>query len=237
MLPLLQSVFTEGTPVPGTEGMSTQVSRLRTLKEGNAAHTTEAPKTRAALVLQADDLANILIVAARADMLPLIGDIIDQLDIPAASGLETVRIYPLNHADPGALQKILQDLYNSPRATTEVRAEDKPIITVDERTSALVVAGNGKSFAIIEGLLRQLDQKLAFELRDIRIVPLENADANLVAANIQKLMDARVTQRATLNKGSADSLKVTILADPRSNALLVAGGRDSFEMVESLARQ
>ncbi len=237
MLPLLQSVFTEGASVPGTEGLSTQVSRLRTFKDGGVTNTTSAPKSRAALTIQADDLANILVVAARADMLPLIGDIIDQLDIPAASGLETVRIYPLNFADPVAIQKILNDIYNSPRATTSMRAEDKPVITIDDRTSALVVAGNGKSFGVIEGLLLQLDQKLAFELRDIRIVPLANADANVVAATIQKLMDARVTQRATLNKGSADTLKVTILADPRSNALLVAGGRESFDMVESLAQQ
>ncbi len=237
MLPLLQSVFTEGPAVPGTEGLSTQVTRLRTVKDATPPKTTESAKSRGALVIQADDASNILIVAARSDTLPLIQDVIDQLDIPAASGLETVRIYPLNHADPAAIQKILNDIYASPRATATMRNEDKPLITVDDRTSALVVAGNSKSFGIIEGLLLQLDQKLPFDLRDIRLVPLENADATVVAATIQKLMDARVTQRATLNKGTADTLKVTILADPRSNSLLVAGGRESFEMVESLARQ
>jgi len=237
LLPLLQSVFAEGPSVPGTEGLATQVTRLRTAREGETPKTSGAPKARAALVIQADDLANILVIAARADMLPLIGDVIEQLDIPAASGLETVRFYPLNHADPAAIQKILNDIYNSPRAVTGMRGEDKPVISVDDRTSALIIAGNGKSFAIIEGLLQQLDQQLPFELRDIRIVPLENADANVVAASVQRLMDARVTQRATLNKGSADTLKVTVLADQRSNALLVAGGRDAFEMVESLAKQ
>lgn len=237
LVPLLQSVFTEGPSVPGTEGLSTQVSRLRTFKDGGVTNLTTAPKLRTALTIQADDLANILVVAARSDMLPLIGDVIDQLDIPAASGLETVRIYPMTHADPAAIQKILNDIYTSPRAATAIRVEDRPVITVDARTSALVVAGNSKSFAVIEGLLMQLDQKLAFELRDIRIIPLDNADATVVAANVQRLMDARVTQRATLNQGAADTLKVTILADQRSNALLVAGGRESFDMVESLAKQ
>lgn len=236
LAPLLQSVFAEGPPVPGTEGLNTQVTRLRTLKEGGTPKTTEATKTRTALTIQPDDLSNILIVAARSDTLPLIQDVIEELDIPAASGLESVRIYPLNHADPTALQKILNDIYSSPRAVT-MRVEDKPVITVDDRTSSLVVAGNGKSFGVIEGLLLQLDQKLAFDLRDIRILPLENADAGVVAGTLQKLMDARVTQRATLNKGSADTLKVTILTDPRSNSLLVAGGRESFDMVEALAKQ
>jgi type II secretion system protein D len=243
LLPVLQSVFAEGPSVPGTEGLATQVTRLRTLREAATpdskpeARNSELSKSRAALVMQADDLSNILLVAARSDLLPLLADIIDQLDIPAASGLETIRFYPLNHADPAAIQKILTDIYNSPRATTSMRAEDKPVMTVDARTSALIVAGNSKSFAIIEGLLQQLDQRLTFELRDIRIIPLDNADANVIAATVQRLMDARVTQRATLNQGSADALKVTILADPRSNALLVAGGREAYEMVESLAKQ
>jgi hypothetical protein len=50
-------------------------------------------------------LSNILSSAARSDSLPLIEDVLEQLDIPAASGLETVRIYPLSHADPAVIQK------------------------------------------------------------------------------------------------------------------------------------
>ena len=236
LLPLLQAVFAEGPSVPGSEGLSTQVTRLRTLKETQPSQSSQTAKARAALLIQADDLSNILIIAARADMLPLIADVIEQLDIPAASGLETVRIYPLNHADPSAIQKIMNELYTGTRAAT-LRNEDRPVISVDERTSALIVAGNGKSFAVIEGLLQQLDQKLSFELRDVRVLPLENSDAPSVAATIQKLMDSRMTQRASLNKGQPDLLKVTILSDNRSNSLLVSGSKDSFEMVESLAKQ
>ena len=89
----------------------------------------------------------------------------------------------------------------------------------------------------LEALLQQLDQKLAFDLRDIRVLPLQHADAGIVAPTLQRLMDGRVTQRAAMNKGQTDLLKVTILTDPRSNALLIAGSRDSFELVETLARQ
>ena len=236
LVPMLQSVFAEGAPVPGTEGLKTQVTRLRTLKTSDATRTSENAKARAALTIQADDFANILIVAARSDVLPLIADVIDQLDIPAASGLETVRIFPLAHAEPAIVQKILADLYAGQRANT-VRNEDKPVITLDERTGSLIVAGNAKSFAVIEGLLQSLDRDLPFDLRDIRILPLEHADANAVAGTLQKLMDARLTQRVTVNKSQADALKVVILADPRSNALLVGGGRDAFDMVQALAKQ
>ncbi len=236
LVPLLQSVFTEGPSVPGTEGLSTQVTRLRTLKDVQKSKENQTPKTRTALTIQADDQSNVLVVAARSDNLPLIADVIEQLDIPSASGLESVRVYPLEHSDPAAIQKVLTDLYTGPRSAN-IRAEDRPIITVDPRTSSLVVAGNSKAFAIIEALLKQLDQKLPFDLRDIAIVPLEHADASVVGPTLQKLMDARVTQRATLNQGQADTLKVVIIPDQRSNSLLVGGGREAFEMVQSLAKQ
>jgi type II secretory pathway component GspD/PulD (secretin) len=236
MVPMLQSVFAEGPNVPGTEGLNMQVTRLRALRDTNAVASTEAPKLRASLVIQADDPSNTLIIAARSDALPLIKEIIEQLDIPAASGLETVRIYPLNHSDPATLQRILLEMYTGARAAT-MRPDDRPVISIDERTNALIVAGNSKAFLIVEALLQQLDQKLPFELRDVKIIPLENTDAGLIAANIQRLMDARITQRAASNRGATDNLKVTIIPDNRSNSLLVAGSRDSFEMVESLAKQ
>lgn len=236
LLPMLQAVFAEGPTVPGAEGLSTMVTRLRTVIDQGKPKTTEAPKARAALLMQADDLSNTLIVAARSDALPLIEDVIGQLDIPAASGLDNIRIYVLNHADAASVQKVINDLYAGPRAVY-IRNEDKPTITIDPRINALITVGNGKGFAIIEGLIQQLDQKLPFELRDIRIIPMINADAAEVAGSIQRLMDARITQRAAASKEVADALKVTVLADPRSNSLLVGGGKDSFELVESLAKQ
>ena len=236
LLPLLQAVFAEGPAVGGAEALAAQVSRLRLLNAAGVASTNETPKVRAALTIQADDQANILVVAARADNLPLIQSVIEQLDIPAAAGLESVHIYPLEHADPAGIQRLLTELYTSPRSAS-LRPEDKPIISVDSRTGSLIVAGNDKAFKVIETLLKQLDQKLPFDLRDLALIPLEHADVNLVAPTLQKLMDARVTQRAALNQGQADVLKVVILSDERSNSLLVGGSREGFELVRTLAKQ
>ncbi len=235
LAPLLQSVFTEGPAVPGTEGLSTQVTRLRAAMENDKPQVTETTKTRPALMVQADDTSNILIVSARFDTLPLIEAVITQLDIPSASGMDNIRIYPLDHADAVTIQKIVTDLYSGPRMA-QMRVEDKPNITIDERTRALIVSGNEKAFAIIDSLIAQLDKTLPLELRDIRILPLENADAAEVAASLQRLLDARVTQRTSLSKAQADSMRVLVIGEPRSNSLLIAGGKDSFELVESLAK-
>src|SRR4026207_1686661 len=47
--PLLQSVFAEGPPVPGTEGLSTQITRLRAVVEPGKPPLTALPQSRRAL--------------------------------------------------------------------------------------------------------------------------------------------------------------------------------------------
>jgi type II secretion system protein D len=236
LAPLLQSVFAEGASVPGTEGLATQVTRLRAVLPDERPRTTELPKTRSALVIQADETSNIVIVAARSDTVPLIEAIINQLDIPSASGLDSIRVYPLQHADASAIQKIINDLYTSSRAA-QLRPDDKPNVTLDPRTQALIVSGNTKAFAFIDGLLVQLDKALPLELRDIRILSLEHADSTEVAATLQRLLDARVTQKSSMSRQEADSMRVLIMGEPRSNSLLITGSKDSFELVETLARE
>jgi len=236
LLPMLQSVFTEGPSVPGTEGLNNYVSRLQTKREGGKAVSTEQAKTRTALTLQADDNAGALIVAARADTLPLIEELLTQLDIPDASGLSTVRIYPLKHADATAVQKIIIDLHSGAR-NANAKPSDRPTITLDDRSNSMIVSGNDKAFAIIDNLIAQLDKPMAPEFRDIRILPLAHADAAQLAATLQRLMDQRVTRQGSLGKGQGDVLKVLVLPEPRSNSLLVGGGKDAYELVESLARK
>jgi type II secretion system protein D len=236
LAPLLQSVFAEGPAVPGTEGLNTQVTRLRAGFPEERPQVTEQPKSRVALTIQADSTSNFLIVAARTDTLPLIETVINQLDIPSASGLDTIRVYALDHADAVTIQKVINDIFTGPRAT-QLRMEDRPNVTIDERTRALIVAGNGKGFAIIDSLLAQLDKKLPLDLRDVRIIPLEHADAADVAGTLQQLLDARVTQKASLSKAQADSMRVLVIGEARSNSLLVTGSKDSFELVESLVKE
>ena len=236
ILPMLQAVFAEGPAVPGAEGLTAFVTRLQTRKDGGKAVSTEQAKVRQALTLQADDSTGTLIAAARSDTLPLIEEVVNQLDIPDASGLSTVRIYPLRHADAAAIQKIVADLHNGPRSAN-TRPADRPTITLDDRSNSLIVSGNDKAFAIVESLLAQLDKEMPVEMRDVRILPLAHADAAQLAGTLQRLMDQRVARQGSLGRGQADTLRVMIVPEARSNSLLVGGGKDGYELVESLAKQ
>jgi len=234
--PILQSVFAEGNAVPEVEGLRTYVTRLRTVLDGKKAATTSLAKSRAALTIQADATTNMLVVAARSDVMPLIADVISTMDIPGAGSLNGVRVFPLKNADATRVQKILQDL-NSGVNKNLIDDRDKPTIAVDTRTNSLIVWTSRKTFELIESLLKSIDADQSVELANVQVIPLANADAATLAATIQKMMDARVKRQAALDELSAESLRVVIVADERSNSLIVGGSRENFLFVKSLVEK
>ena len=236
LAPLLQAVFAEGRAVAGAEGLQTQVTRLKTVLAKQQGHATEIPKTHEALAIQADETTNILVVAARKDVMPLIADVIGTMDVPGAGTLNTVRMFPLINADASRIQQVVNTLYTGPNARF-IRDEDKPTVAVDTRTNALVVSASESTFAMLDVLLRQLDAKQAVDVRDIRLIPLKNADAVGLAATVQRMMDARVQRQQSLGVRDAEALRVVIAADARSNALIVGGSAESFQLVKGLAEQ
>lgn len=237
LAPLLQTVFTESGPIPGTEGLTMQVTRLQTLLGTNQVdgRTSMQPKVRSALTIQADDPSNTLVVAARADIMPLIEDVIKSMDIPAASGMDTVRIYPLKNADATRMRQVITDIYAARGAM--MRPEERPALTIDTRTNALIVSGNERVFSLVETLIMQLDKDLPFEFGEFRVIKMENADAGVVAATLQQIIDTRAQQKAALTAQSQTALRAIVIGDTRINSVIVGGSSEVFELVEALAKQ
>ena len=231
--PLLQSVFRETTASPATEGLRSMVTKLQMTNEAGQVISDPVARTRGTLTVQADDAQNVLIVAARTDLLPLIESLIKKLDVQGAAGMNDVRVYPLEHIDGNNFRRILEEVHSGNNA---LREGDRPTITVDTRSNSLIVAGNETSFGVVESLTSLLDKELPLELRDIKIIKLNHASAAVLSGTIQQLMEARVVR---LNNGGRrdPSQSVTIIAESRSNSLLVTGGQDAFELVKSLAEK
>jgi type II secretion system protein D len=236
LVPVLRAVFAEGGAAPAAEGLRTQVTRLRTILAKAEGHESKRAKARPALTIQADAGTNIIVVAARADVMPLIADVIRTMDIPGAGALNTVRIYPLTNADATRMSAVVQGLYSGPNANL-IRAEDRPTVVVDTRTNALVISASDKTFAMLSMLLEKLDAETPVELHNIRLVRLENAEAASLVTALQRMMDARVQRQSALGAKDAEAMRAVIVADARSNSLIVAGSDESFKLVEGLAKQ
>ncbi len=246
LAPILISVFEEAEDDPELTGLRTHVTRLRTHlanpdgnkkpAAGDGEKTTRRPRPRQPLVIEADATTNILIVSARSDLMPLIADVIDKMDVAGAGSLRTVRIIPLENADVTRVGQMIEELYAGPNRQL-IREEDRPTITADTRTNSLVVSASDKTFTVLSTVVESLDRKTPVELRDLRLLTLENAEATVIAPTLQEMMDARVERQESLGVADAAALRVVITADPRSNSLIVGGSPESYQIIRDLARK
>ncbi|MFP4104932.1 MAG: secretin N-terminal domain-containing protein [Phycisphaerae bacterium] len=230
---MLSQVFAEATPQEGTEGLRTQVTRLRTAMKGKLPKTTTRPKTREALVIQADEAASILVVAARSDVMPLIADVVKAIDIPRPGTMDTVRFYPLDHADAGTVRQMLGNLYEN--ANQELlRAEDKPNITIDTRTNTLIVSTSDKTFKVIESLLKRVDVEMKDPSVRLEVIPLQHNDATAVAPMIERIFADRLKSMAPEGTTPAPQNVVNVEADPLANALVVSANKQNMILLRDL---
>ncbi len=181
--------------------------------------------------------ANRLVIASTPNNLKALAAVITLLDSPSAAGAESFRVFPLTHADATGVLRVLSDLAARSEGGARARLEERPSLSVDERTNTLIASGTEKALELVAKLVEQLDRDLPDDLRSIRILPLEHADATAIATSLQRLLDARSQQRGGGGRAGGGAMRVVVIADPRSNSLLVSGGPDNYELVKSLVTQ
>ncbi len=222
--------------VSSVAGARDFVTRLRLLRDKQTPVEAEVSRSYPTISVQADRGSNVLVVAARSDLLPLVAELVKTMDVPGAGSLNSVRICPLKNADATRVQQVINGLFTGPNANL-IRPEDRPTISVDSRTNSLIVSASDKTFALLEALLAKLDATIPIDLRDMRLVALKNADATTVATSLQKMMDARVQRQQSLGVKDAESLRMIVMADQRSNMLIIGGSDEGFKLCEDMAKQ
>jgi type II secretion system protein D len=235
----LQSVLVEGaTNLPQATSMQRQVGRLRMARmDSNGGQVLEAdvfsPMTR--LVIRPEPQLNAIVLVGTPANLEVVTELVTMLDVPAASPSAVVRVYPVEHASAARLATTITQLFDQQVESKAIRPEDRVIVQAEERTNSLVVTTSPRSFAVLERLLETLDAEIAPDLREIRMVELKNASAARLAPMIQQLMDARLERLRKVQPETADLERASIVADARSNSLVVAAGNESFEVIKRLA--
>lgn len=235
----LQAVLVEGSKaLPESAPLQKQVGRLRLAKvDGNGGQVLEgdlfAPMGQ--LVIRAETQLRALVVVGSRPNVDLLRELVRQLDVEAASPAATVRIYPLENASASRLAPVVTQLFEQQRAAKTIRDEDRLRAIADERTNALIVSTSPRSFVVFEELLKTLDRALAPDIKEIRLVALTNASAARLAPMIQQLMDARLERLRKIQPETADLERASIVADGRTNSLVVAAGTDTFAVIERLA--
>jgi len=236
---MLQGVLVDGNvAVPQASPLQRQVGRLRMAQTGNGeARVLESgifqPMTR--LVIRPEPQMNALVLVGSPANLDVVTQLVAMLDVEAASPESSVRIYPVTHASAARLSGVIAKLFDDQVRSKALRDEDRVSIQSDERTNALIVSTSPRSFAILESLLKTLDTEIAPDLREIRRIEIVHASANRLAGMIQQLMDSRLERLRKVRPELADLERATIVADPRTNSLVVAAGNEAYDVIKQLA--
>ncbi len=173
---LLQEVLVEGsTDLPQSTPLQRQIARLRMARaDGNGGQVLESdvfqPMNR--LFIRAEPQLNAIVLVGTPMNLEVVSELIDMLDVEAASPSAAVRIYPIEHASAERLARTITELFDQQIQSKAIRPEDRVIVQADERTNALIVTTSPRSFAVLESLLQMLDTEIAPDLREIRSIEL-----------------------------------------------------------------
>ena len=239
----LKAVLVDGsTKLPEAAPLQKQVGRIRaarTAPDGTpvAAIESEIFVPFSQLVIRAEPALRALILVGTVQNMDLVVELIKQLDVEAAAPGSLVRVYPVAHASASRIAPLLVQLFDQQIASKVVRPEDRVRAIADERTNSIVISTSPRSFIVLEELLKTLDQAISPEIREVRPIRLTNASAARLAPMVQKLLDARVDRLRRAEPETADLQRATVIADDRTNQLLVAAGNDVYETVTHLVRE
>ena len=199
-------------------------------KAAEASGADKAALERERVFLSTDIRSNSLILSASEENFGEISTIVRQLDTKPARLFDQIHIVVCQRLSANDLKKKVEDLW---KRKAELRKEaklleDVPIIAVDERSNALLVAANIEDFDEIQRLVATLESQPL--INDTRLFKIEFADVTVLSKQLDDLFKGM--------QGRSETFKApTIIPDQRSNALLVAAPLDTMDRVEEVVRR
>lgn len=233
---LVDEVVVQGqTGLPGATPLQNQVARLRALRDGGIRAVEGdvfVPLSR--VLVRAEPAMNALVVVASPPNLAIVEELVAMLDIEAAAPGALVRVFAVEHGSAERIATMATGIIEGQRRARGGRDEDQLIAIPDLRTNSIVVSTSARNFDLFADLLTRLDTEMPLDYQDIRTISLANANASRVAPIVQRMMDARLDRLRRVQPDTADLEKVLVLSDDLANALIVAAGNESMQVVERL---
>ena len=211
----------------------------------------------AGAVVTADTGANAIVVRAPASSMPLIGELIRQLD--RAPGIDSlVKVFTVENGDATQLTAALQDLFGQDASTngTSVGAgnlaglppstagTDSSLVplrfSTDQRTNSVIASGGAEDLEVVESILLRLDSE-GFAERITEVIWLRHQAAEDVAAALQTYVQQRTQTVNTIQQfqqglGPYDlpDRDLIVVAEPVTNSVLLSVSPRLYEDVRRL---
>ncbi len=208
-------------------------------------------------LVTADTGANSIVVRAPSASMPLIGELIRQLD--RAPGVESlVKVFTIENGDALKLTTALQDLFGAdasisgtsvgagnlgglPSSTSGGDNSLVPLrFSTDQRTNSIIASGSGDDLEVVESILLRLDSE-GFADRITEVIWLRHQAAADVATAIQTYVQQRTQTVNTITQfqqglGPFDlpDRDLIVVAEPVTNSLLLSVSPRLYEDVRRM---
>ena len=188
--------------------------------------------------IASDIRTNTLIISGRKEQINLAQRIVRQLDQPATALKFPLRLIQLGYADATRIAQMLTELFDQRietlQATNAERAaleRERVFLSVDIRSNSLIVSASEENFDEIVTIVRQLDTKPAQLFDQIRIIRCDRLSAVDLKEKIGELWQRKADLRS---QEELPEDTPVIVADERSNSLVIASSVEDFEEVQQL---
>jgi len=199
---------------------------------GSAGKTTSGFK----ITVFADERSNRIIVGGTKDGIDSAVEMIRKLDVePGVPGQKPV-VYALHEAPAAKIGEMITKIFddrNQPRsgATGPSVANVKVTVEADATSNTLLINASNEDHILIADLIKQLDRPSAL-LQMVRVFPLAKARAE----KLKEMLD-EVVQSSRGGGGSGGGQLITIVADPRTNAVVVMAPPGELDNFADLVRR
>ncbi len=188
-----------------------------------------------------DKRANIVFVSGRPEQLVLSELVVNELDVPVTSVKFPLQLLFLgDRLDATRVSSVItelfdkrMELYSDTDMGTLAKAREKVFLTVDVASNALIVSASEENYAEIESIIVQLTAATQRVINDIRLITCDKTNASDLVSKIDDLWQ----RRAKLKPEGAIEDTPVIVADQRSNALIIASSAEDYDAIQSLITQ
>jgi len=228
------------------KALQEQVRRLRIRRSGMLTADLMLDLTKP-LKLVADEKTNSIMVTGAKENVEAARELIAMLDDVPMTGSVTMRILPMRNIDAQEFATVVRELFTqgkalgkipgttltgAPQGDVGTALADDFALTVVERTNTVIVAGRDEAVALVEAMQQRLDTTDASAASAVRSYPLTRAGATAVSQRLEQFFNAQAQQ-----KNFRPEDKVRMVADDRTNTLVVSTSQRSFSVLEELLKQ
>ncbi len=212
----------------------------------------------AGAVITADPGANSLVVRAPASSMPLINELIRQLDKTPGIG-SLVKVFTVENGDAVQLTTALTELFGADAATggttvgganrvglpNATAASDSSLVplrfSTDQRTNSIIASGSAEDLEVVESILLRLDGA-GFSERITEVIWLRHQSSDNIATAIQTYVQQRTQGVNTIQQFQQGGLgpfdlpdrDLIVVSEPDSNTLLLSVSPRLYEDVRRL---